>query len=183
MKIYFLRHAETKLDFDTPVSDWVLSERGHGQARTVADSGIFDSVVRIISSAEQKAKNTAQYVCERLGVELESTDQLNELYRGKEAYMTQDQYRMAVKNLFETGQVLDWESLDSVICRVSSYVDSLYANSNLDDILIVAHGINLTAYFAQLQNVLDRAFERWMQLDFCDYGIVEDNFVVHDIIV
>ncbi|MBD3407087.1 MAG: hypothetical protein GF411_13295 [Candidatus Lokiarchaeota archaeon] len=183
MKIFFFRHAETKLDFDRPVSEWILTKRGHEDAMRIAATGIFDSVQRIISSDETKAKMTAQYVCERLDIELESTEELNELYRGKESNMTQEEYRQAVKQFFENGQALDWESLDSLQSRVTSFIDSIQTTSEVNNVLIVAHGINLTTYFAQLQGVLDTAFERWKKLKFCAYGIVENGIVVRDIVL
>lgn len=58
--LYILRHAATKLDSSKPVSKWVLSEEGKQQAEKLAKSGVFNDVDIIISSAEEKAHQTAK---------------------------------------------------------------------------------------------------------------------------
>ncbi|MBU0530347.1 MAG: histidine phosphatase family protein, partial [Nanoarchaeota archaeon] len=58
-KIFFLRHAETKVDSDTPISKWVLTEEGAKQAEELAKSDVFDEIDIIISSDEDKAFLTA----------------------------------------------------------------------------------------------------------------------------
>ena len=50
-------------------------------------------------------------------------------------------------------------------------------------ILIVAHGTVMTLYFSYLQGELDKAFGRWKNLGFCDFGIIKNNKVIKDIML
>jgi broad specificity phosphatase PhoE len=65
--------------------------------------------------------------------------------------------------------------------RFSNAVEEIISGSNANDLLIVAHGIVLTLYFAKLEGRLDRAFERWKKLRFLDWGITSNGRVVRDI--
>ena len=52
----------------------------------------------------------------------------------------------------------------------------------VENILIVSHGIVLTLYFAKLMDMMEVAYQRWVQLKFLSYGIVEDGVVKQDIV-
>ncbi|MCD6522724.1 MAG: histidine phosphatase family protein [Candidatus Diapherotrites archaeon] len=82
--LIFLRHAEVEIDKNKPISEWPLSDYGKRHAETVANSGIFDDVDVIISSAERKAYQTAEPIARRIGKNIIQYKELNKLDRDKD---------------------------------------------------------------------------------------------------
>src|ERR1700732_2713538 len=65
MRLYIIRHAEPAYPDDA------LTERGHQQARALADRLAAAGLDRVYSSPLHRARETARYTAERLGLALE----------------------------------------------------------------------------------------------------------------
>jgi broad specificity phosphatase PhoE len=83
-QFYILRHGLTASpgvllgQFDTP-----LSEEGARQAQQAAAELAAEGIERVVSSALARARETAGWIAERLGLETEIDERLNEISYGR----------------------------------------------------------------------------------------------------
>ena len=182
--IYFLRHAETKVDKNMPISAWQLSENGIKQVEELSQTNIFNDIDVIISSAEEKAVQTAQPFVHKLGKEITRIPELNELDRDKGGFLEKDEFDKTVKFCLTNRDksINNWETANHALERFSKKIEKIDAHNENKKILIVAHGFVLNLYFAQLLHTLDRVFDRMQKSSYCDWGIVKDKKVIKDII-
>jgi len=181
---YFLRHAETSPDKERPVSTWVLSRKGEEQARQVAESGAFDEMDIIITSAEEKAFQTAKPLATKLRKEITRYHELNEIHRDKGGYLELEEFEEAVK--FGLGDIYasehHWETAHEALERFSRKVEEIEDAHDDKKILIVAHGMVINLYFAKILDKLDHVYERLQENSFCDWGVIHNNKVEKDIV-
>jgi broad specificity phosphatase PhoE len=179
----FLRHAETKINPNKPTSEWVLTQSGRNGAKSLSTSKEFPKYNEVYTSNEPKAIATAKPFAARINTEVRTLKGLGELDRSATYAQSRTQYNQMVKEaLTDRGtSVLCWETAKDALNRFSNAVEEIISGSYVDEVLIVAHGIVLTLYFAKLEGKLDNAFERWKKLRFLDWGITSNGRVVRDI--
>lgn len=180
---YFLRHAETKVDKNTPISKWILSEKGKEQARQLAEGGSFDDVDIVCSSAEQKAYQTAKLIAEKLGKAVTRLAEINELDRDAREFLGPDDYEEKVEYCLKhpSESVNSWETVEHALERFEKKIDELDRQYENKKILVVGHGFTINLYFAKLLGVLDGVYERLNKNNFGDWGVVKNQKVVKDI--
>jgi probable phosphoglycerate mutase len=181
--IYFLRHGKTKVDGDVPVSQWLLSDTGHEEALGIAEKPEFSRFDVIIASGEEKARQTAEPIAKKLGLDILREPELSELGRDKGGFMNHDEYEKAVHATLteRDASVANWETASHALGRFSKRVSELENIHAGKRVLIVGHGMTMNLYFAQLLGQLDRIYERFNSNTFCDWGVVEDGKVVKDL--
>ncbi|MBD3157597.1 MAG: hypothetical protein GF309_02300 [Candidatus Lokiarchaeota archaeon] len=182
-ELIFLRHCESELDFNIPVSQWSLSAKGKQHAKKLASSGQFDDVETIIASEEKKAHQTAQPIAKRNSLSIMELPNFNELNRDVATPLTKNEYEKSVKLAFEKPHegVHGWETTSSALKRFTRGVEEVKKRQETK-ILLVSHGIILTLYFGVLTQQMDQLFNRWKKLTFGACGIIEDGNVVRDIV-
>jgi broad specificity phosphatase PhoE len=180
---HFLRHAETSWDRTTPPVKWILSERGKRDADQLALSGIFNHIAVIIASCEEKAFQTALPIAERLGKEITSFVELNDLYKG-ESVLEGDKFFKAVESCLKNPResLNGWETASRALERSSTKIDEIDSAYDGKNILIVSHGCVLSLYFARTLGKMDEVYERWRVTPFCARGIIKNGKVVKDIV-
>ncbi len=180
---YFLRHGETKVDRDVPVSQWVLSKTGEAQAKQLAQEGVFKDVDLIFSSTEQKAYQTALPTAESLGKEVIKLEEIVELNRDSGAFMDPQKYDQTIKQCLEhpDQSFNSWETANHALERFASKISGLDKGSDNKKILVVGHGFTINMYFAKLLGVPGKVYERLSLNNFADWGIVKSQKVVKDI--
>lgn len=75
---FLIRHAESAPAPSLAEPAWPLSERGHAQARALAEELASQRVARIYSSPYLRAVDTVRPLAARLGIEVELVDELRE---------------------------------------------------------------------------------------------------------
>lgn len=182
--LYFLRHAETKVDLSTPVREWHITEEGARLTKELAMSEQLSVIDGIIHSSEEKAKQTAEIFAEDLEVQMYQLSGLDELAREHQGVLTDVEYRNRVRRTLSDpeGNVPGWESGASALQRFEDAVRKVDIMFHRKDVLIVSHGIVLTLYFCKLRSFEAIAFERWSQLEFLAWGLVRDGRVLVDIV-
>lgn len=180
---YFLRHGETKVDKNAPISRWVLSEKGAAQAKQLATEGVFKDVDLIFSSTEDKAFKTALPIAESLGKEAVRLSEIVELNRDSGIFMGADKYEKTIKQCLEhpDKSFNNWETANHALERFSSKISDLDKDYQNKKILVVGHGFTLNMYFAKLLNAPDKVYKRFNTNNFADWGIVKNQKVVKDI--
>ena len=182
-QLIFLRHAKTQKD-PSKVTTWLLTEEGEKAAQNLAESGVFDDIDIIITSTEQKAILTATPFAKKLQKEIIKIPELNEIHRGKGEFLSQEEFFKIKEQMFlDLDFTKDsWETSNNALKRFQmaiSDIDNKYDNKK---ILIVSHGTVLSLYFADLLNELNKVMQRWLRLGFCDWGVIENNKVMKDIV-
>ncbi|MFW9963524.1 MAG: histidine phosphatase family protein [Candidatus Sifarchaeia archaeon] len=182
--LYFLRHAETRVDLSVPAHEWSITDVGKLLTKELAKSQQLSAIDGIIHSSELKARQTAEIFAEGLDVQMYQISGFDELKREHEGKLTEEEYRDRVKrtltNLDES--VIGWESGADALKRFEDSVRKIDIMFHQKNILIVTHGIVLSLYFSKLRKFLSIAFERWSQLEFLAWGLVRDSRVLVDIV-
>ena len=180
---YFLRHGETKVDKNTPISKWVLSETGESQAKQLAKEGVFKDVDLIFSSTEDKSYKTALPVAENLGKEVIKLEELVELDRDNGEFLSADEYEKTIKQCLRNPDESfnNWETATHALERFKQKIEELDNKYENKKILVVGHGFTINLYFAKLLGVLDKVYERLSANNFADWGVVKSQGVLKDI--
>lgn len=186
--LVFLRHGKTKVDKDTPISQWVLSAEGEDQAFDIARHPEFQDVDVIVTSSEEKSYLTVRHLVRKLEnegrpIETIRTTDISELNRDRGGHMDSAQYKEAVREalIHPEETVHKWERAAHGLKRFKDEVQRINDKYRDCKILFVGHGYTMNMYFADLQGQLDSVYERVEQSDFCDWGIVKDGKVLRDL--
>ncbi|MFX1420584.1 MAG: histidine phosphatase family protein [Promethearchaeota archaeon] len=182
--IIFLRHAETEIDKDIAVSHWILTKKGKKDVSKIFKLNVFNDVDVIISSNEEKAYMTAHHFSERLNREILRVENLNEINRDQGKFInTNQEYLENLKLCMEhrNKSFNNWETVNNALKRFSKKIQEFDLEYTNKKILVVAHGIVINLYFAEVLGKLDNVYERWSTNTFCDYGIIQNGKVVKDI--
>ncbi|MHA1864470.1 MAG: histidine phosphatase family protein [Candidatus Thorarchaeota archaeon] len=182
--IYFLRHAETKIDRRKSVRNWDLTEAGTLSSMELAKSQVFSKIEGIVHSSENKAKQTADFIANETGAETYVLEEFDELKRNHKGFLENEEYRARVRLTLTDWEnnVPDWESGEDALARFIDGVrrtNMMFHNKN---VLVVSHGLVLTLYFSALTHFWKIAYERWAQLKFLSWGLVRDDRVLIDIV-
>lgn len=181
--LYILRHGTTKVDRNTPVSEWVLSEQGESQANKVANEKIFADIDLLLSSTEEKAYKTILPLAQKLGKKVTKLKDLCELDRDTGDFLEPDVYEKTIQLCLENPDESfnNWETANHALERFAKQISKLNSNYVDKKIMIAGHGFTINMYFAKLLNSLDEVYERMNRNDFADWGIVRNQAVIQDI--
>ena len=181
---YFLRHAETEIDREVPVSYWRLTKEGRRAAYELADAGMFDDVDMIVTSEESKAIETAEPIAKRLGTQPMCVAELGEIHRDSGGFLDKKDFDKAIHfsltNLDNSKH--EWEKGRDALERFEGAIERIDSEYEHKNILIVAHGCVVNLYFAHLLGRLHEAHARMVKTRFCDWGVVQNGEVIEDIV-
>ncbi len=168
----------------TPAREWSITSDGLEKTKELASKEAFEEIQGIVHSSEKKARQTADAFSEGLDLQMYALSGLDELKREHEGALTDEEYRARVR---ETLMNMDdnapgWESGAAALGRFESAVNKINMMFHRKNILVVSHGIVLTAYFCKLKNFQSIAFERWSQLKWLNWGLVRGGRVLIDIV-
>ena len=179
----FIRHAETKKDPENISIDWNLTEKGFDQVAALCDLAEFQDADILLSSEEEKAYQTIKPLAEKLGKEITRLSYFNEQTRG-DKFLSADEFGEYKRKTFaDSGYVAEGgESAEQALERFKeglSRLDSKYSNKK---IVLASHGTILSLFFNKLTGKQREGYSRWQKLGFCDWGIMEDDKVIKDIV-
>lgn len=170
-KLTFLRHFRTRIEKDKPASEWTLDETGIEEMREMIESGRFEGFDRVISSAEGKARTTAEAISESHGIPVTTSSDIVEVDRDEAGFIEGD-YEKAVEMYLSEADDFDlpWEDISSVRARALRFVDQL--GDEVGNLLVISHGlflsILLSGYFGQAPAAFWRslAFGQLLEVDY-----------------
>lgn len=180
---YLLRHGETGVNKNMPISRWVLSATGETQAKQLAQESVFKDVDLIFSSTEEKAYKTALPIAESLGKKVTKLEEIVELDRDQAAFMKAEDYERAIEDCLkhQSESVNNWETAAHALERFEKKIGEIDKEYENKKILIVGHGFTINLYFAKLLGARDKVYERLSANNFADWGTVKNQTVVKDI--
>lgn len=164
MHCTFLRHFETRVDPDTPVSKWVLSDAGHDAMSKYVEETSFDRFNHVLTSPEPKAEVAGRKIAEKSGLPLMVVDDLAEVDRSGEGFIdAEEQYEEMVIQYLQNDRVpFDWEDRIKVEQRWRSFIQ--WAQAVEGPILAVTHGMFLASVIPRLRGNDPVSF--WQDLAF-----------------
>jgi broad specificity phosphatase PhoE len=145
--LLLVRHGETDWNRDARWqghSDTELNELGRRQARELADS--LDNVDVIYSSDLARARETAELLAARLGLEVRLDERLRERSFGAWEGLTMDEIERRFGEAHDRWRVGegfgadDAESFKDFAARVLSFVEEILRRHPQETVVVVGHG-------------------------------------------
>jgi len=141
----YLSHPEVAIDFAIPVPDWGLRARGRARMRVIASLGWPAGTTRLIASAERKARETAAYLAESLGLTVEIAEGMGEIDRSATGFVPHDRHEALANALFAHPELSaeGWERAVDAQARAADALARLLADPaprQAGDLLLVGHG-------------------------------------------
>lgn len=178
-----MRHGSIKKDPAVHASQWVLSDKGVGEAEQVSLLPCMSEVGVVFASSEKKAQLTAGPIAVKRGLTINVSSAFDEVARG-EKFLTDEEFETEkTKQLTDLDYAaFNGETGNAARQRFADGVKEVSSRYQGQTILIVTHGTVLNIYFAGLLQAEKELPARWSKTAFCAYGIVEDGKVVKDIV-
>ncbi|WP_428699221.1 histidine phosphatase family protein [Stappia sp.] len=139
----YLTHPQVEIDPAVPVPDWGLSEAGFRRARAGAVLPDFSRVRHVVSSAERKARQTAEILAGHLGLTIIVDELMHENDRSATGFLPPPEFESVADRFFASPDesVRGWETARAAqtrICgRVLAHLDRIPAD---ETVLFVGHG-------------------------------------------
>lgn len=164
-QIVFLRHFETKIEEDRPVSEWGLSEEGKEELQNLLETNILGGLDRVYSSPEHKALKTAQEISQQASIPLVQIEELREVDRSGEGFIEdQEEYVQMVETYLRNPTVpFKWENRNEVEDRIRKFLDTV-DTSDERVMAAVTHGMFLSTLLPRLSDSDPYTF--WQNLRF-----------------
>jgi len=159
MHIYVARHGQTEWNAQNKVcgrTDIPLTETGLRQAQLLAENSADKKIDVIIASTMLRARQTAQAVADRFGLEVLTDERLIEQNFGDyEGVDRKDPRFLAHKRKFAFKYPGGGESMMQVAQRVYNLLDEVQEKYSGKNVLLVCHGgvcRIIRTYFEDLEN-------------------------------
>ncbi|WP_306028118.1 histidine phosphatase family protein [Stappia sp. MMSF_3263] len=139
----YLTHPQVEIDPAVPVPDWGLSEAGFRRARAGALLPVFSGVRYIVSSAERKARQTAEILAGHLGLRVVVDELMHENDRSATGFLPPPEFEAVADRFFAAPDesVRGWETARAaqtrILGRVRAHLAGIPAN---ETVLFVGHG-------------------------------------------
>lgn len=161
--LVWVRHALPSADPATPARDWPLTPEGREEAGRLARSlPELLPPVSVVTSDERKAVETAEAVCDVLGLApAEVCAYLREVKRP----WTDGDYRSVAREYLRTGVAPGWEGRGQVLTRISTVLARHWRPGGTT--IAVGHGLAMSMWAADAVGGLD-ATAFWDSLTFPD---------------
>lgn len=164
-----MRHAGPDVEPAIDSAHWSLSaEARTASLELAAHLDEWRPVVRLVSSHENKAVETAQPIAERFAVPLEMDERLGEARR---PWTDGDYRKVAVAWLTDDVPPAGWEPRQRVVDRWDTVLDGLLSTAVSGSMVVVGHGLAMTAWLASRRGIDPVPF--WSNLNMPDVHIVE----------
>lgn len=162
-----VRHSVPEIDPARPSEEWPLSDEGRQRCGPLADRLRAYEPTEIVSSTEPKMHETAELVGAELDLAVRALDGLRETARRTVPWLEADEFRRAVRALFERPEEVTFgeESAAQALARFTAAVDGLGEQT------VVVSGGTVISLYAAARTGRD-AFELWDRLELPDLVVV-----------
>ena len=152
-QLILVRHSETRFDRMTPPEQWGLSDEGRLRCQPLAERLTEYDPGIVVTSKEPKALQTGQIIATRLGIPIETGDNLHQIDRRAIGLLpSKTAYQEAVFGLFRkpTERIFGEETADEARLRFAGAIEGIVGGYPGINPLIVAHGLVITLFVAHL---------------------------------
>ncbi len=153
--IRYITHPEVKIDLNSPVTKWHLSDVGRGRAVRLLRQPWVPNICRVISSAENKAQEMARILGAHLRIETETRPGTGENDRSSTGPLPPAEFRQLADLFFAEPEraIRGWERAADAQRRIASALADLLVPSRSGDIAVIGHGGVGTLWYCQLAGV------------------------------
>lgn len=165
-RLVFVTHPEVVVDATMPVTDWGLSETGRTRADRFARSPLLSGVAQVWTSAERKARETAERLAAPRGVPVTVEARLGENDRSATGFLPPEVFEAAADAFFAQPEQSHrgWERALDAQARITDAVRQIASRHTGGDLLIVSHGAVGTLLFCALSGCpIDRSHDQPFQ--------------------
>lgn len=136
----YVSHPQVKIDPAVPVPRWGLSDVGRARARAFAAGFDLSRYRRIVSSTEEKAKETAVLLAEALRLSVDVRADMEENDRSATGYLPEAEFQQMADAFFARPQesVRGWERAADAQARIVAAVEATLADAVTT--IFVGHG-------------------------------------------
>jgi broad specificity phosphatase PhoE len=140
--VRYLTHPQVQIDTAVPVPSWGLSAVGRARVQTLIAAGWLNGTTQVVSSAEQKAVETAEPIAAALGVRLEIREGMHENDRSATGFLPADEFENVVNEFFAYPyrSIRGWEQALDAQLRIVREAEVVLAPQREGDVLFVGHG-------------------------------------------
>ena len=162
MELILVRHAEPieETRNDGSPADPPLSDRGHAQARAVADWLLLRGVDRVLSSPALRARQTARETARRAGLEISVEDRLRDANAQADRYvpLEAEKARNPAGYRERIAAYRDSPRLAGIATRVAEVLDEWTSRCRGERVAVFCHGSVVNVYASQVLGLERRAF-------------------------
>lgn len=174
--IRYLSHPQVLIDPMRDVRQWSLNEVGRARVLALAARrGRLSHTVRVVSSEETKAIETATPLAAALGIAPELRPKMHENDRSATGFLPPAEFEAVADQFFAHPDVSirGWETAAAAQRRIMAELDACLTGPQDGDVLIVGHGGVGTLLFCALSGIkIDRRFDQgpcgggcWFEFD------------------
>ena len=173
--LILVKHSLPEIVENVPAHAWELSSEGRTRVGKLAERLRQYQPEVIVSSVEPKARQTAELICENLGVDVVVMDGLHEHDRSGVPFYSKDKFQSLVQEIFEKPDVLVFggETATQALVRFRESVElimNLYENKRM---VIVSHGTVISLFVAWLTGV--DGFLLWKELGLPSLVVLDEQ--------
>ncbi|MHB8361977.1 MAG: histidine phosphatase family protein [Thermoplasmataceae archaeon] len=172
-KAYVIRHAEVVVDPNFPLDQWDLSPDPEAETsiRQISRGIEGTTASRIYHSPENKARNTAKFITDILGISMETSFELREVERTFR-FLPDDVFNLLITEYLEgkgNGMFEDYKIAQN---RVTKCFSNIVSKNHGRDVILVSHGLILTILYS---NLLHEQLNRidWKAIKIPDLSIID----------
>jgi broad specificity phosphatase PhoE len=171
-RLTLIKHARPQVDPHTSSDQWTLADEGRAACNALADALRGQAFDTIVSSAEPKARETAEIIGTKLAKPVRTADGLQEHDRRNVPHMEAREFISHVALFFRDADrlVLGDETADEAYDRFATAVDGVLSEEP-GDVAIVSHG-TVIALFAERRAKQD-PFPLWRRMGQPSYIVLE----------
>jgi broad specificity phosphatase PhoE len=162
--LILVKHSLPEIVENVPAHAWELSSEGRTRVGKLAGKLKQYQPEVIVSSVEPKARQTAELICENLGVDVMVMDGLHEHDRNGVPYYSNDKFQSLVQELFEKPDVLVFgnETATQALLRFRESIELITTFYDDKKGAIVSHGTVISLFVAWLTGV--DGYSLWKEL-------------------
>lgn len=182
MNLIFIRHSQSLVNPNIPISSWGLSEEGVVLAKKLSQLEIINTLEVVYSSLQPKAIETATFATEGMNIVLKKDDRLTEStsFTNKfvdiETLKENDKKYYADKNLSINGG----ETYTQALARFNVALESItLSEKGKSNIGIVSHGNILASFASEYMNLdVNKIAKNLRQPDIAVFNWEDKKFTI-----
>ncbi len=158
MEIILVRHAlPVRIELETGIADPELSVEGHEQSNKMAAYLASENINAVYASPLRRARETAQPLIEKLGIQFEICEGVAEFDRNSNEYIPIEELRATNDPRWQKMMQGEWdETADSPEVfrdRVISSINELIERHPGEKVAVVCHGGVINQYLAYVLGI------------------------------
>ena len=161
-KAFYITHPQVRVDPQVPVPLWGLSALGRARAHAMLKQSWAKGISRIVSSAEIKAVETAEFLSIHAAVPIEIRERMHENDRSATGFLPPDEFEKVADAFFAKprSSIRGWEKAIDAQNRIVAEVDAVLAEGD-GNVAFVGHGAVGTLLMLKLAD--ERIARSWDQ--------------------